>query len=368
MVMARLFFMLTIVLCFASCGGGGQKNATADKPVSDLTKEGIFGQVDSIRQRVYWCVEKFKRLEKGKLQNMVAQDFLKVYNKAGFLVEQTNYNVKDEIVSIRKITYNDKHLPIKEELFKGTELDEYIEYTYNDKNKISKMEKFDKSGAARERTEYTYYKDSNLLMDEDQYNREGNLSVKFVRVYNGVKLIERQKYWGGGSPAQTEYYEYDNLGRLTSSHSDVYKDKVATFEKRTIYSYEDSSANYTERVEYKQNERPVQNTRLFDEFGNVTESIFWTESVFFPASRMVSEKVAVEDADEEEGDEETVEVAEVEVEYAPDEIAWIFQSGDAFTYKYDDKNNWSQKITYKCTDDRDTKTRQFYYERIVSYR
>ena len=357
--MKNLFFIPVACLCLLSCGGSSKKNMAenAKKPLpetNDLKKEGISGQVDSIRQRVYWCLEKFGRMEKGKLQNLSAYDFLKVYDEYGFLVEETHFNAQDEIVSIRRITHNDSYLPVEEVLFKGTEPDGSIEYSYNEKNQKVRMTKFSKDGKVRERTEYIYHDNSDLLMDEDQYNSEGKLSAKYVHLYYNGKLSERQKYWGGGSLAQKEYYSYDENGRLVFVTSDTYANNVATFEKRTDYAYE-SAPDYTYKMETKRNENPIRTFRQYDRFGNITDNMLLTG---IPPKPSADE--ADYDEDAEENDADYAEESEQETDFN-----WVFRSGEAYTYAYDEKNNWTQKITYKYTS-RGEKTRQFYYDRVIT--
>ncbi|MDR0506076.1 MAG: hypothetical protein LBH32_04575 [Dysgonamonadaceae bacterium] len=350
-------------LSFASCSGNSQQKKTDNESTidtavdSDLKKELIAGKVDSIRQRVYWCLEKFGRMEKGKLQNLPVHDFLKVYNKAGFLIEETHYNVNSEVVNSRKITYNADNLPASEELFKGVELSERIVYTYNEKNSLAKKEKFDGYGKSRERTEYSYYNDSYLLMDEDLY-KDGKLSVKYVYIYENSQLTKKHKYWGGGSLAQAESYKYDYDNHLASVFSETYKDKIAKFEKHIEYGEYTRFGEYGIKIEYDANgSQTAKITRTYDDFGNLTS--------YVPAALK-------QVADETDETEVNVEIRGEDIEYEEYEETtpkqeWVSSPGDAYEYTYDDKNNWIQKITYKITENGE-RVRQFYFDRVIYYK
>ncbi|MDR0559594.1 MAG: hypothetical protein LBG92_05450 [Prevotellaceae bacterium] len=371
---------LASCICFTSCGGGSQQKKTDDEPAAvdnDLKKEIVAGKADSIRQRVYWCLEKFGRMEKGKLQNLPVHDFLKVYNKAGFLIEETHYNANNEVVNSRKITYDDANLLLSEEVFKGTELSERIVYTYNDRKNLTKKEKFDKDGNSREWTEYVYYKDSDLLMDEDLY-KDGKLTLKYVRIYEGSTLTKKQKYWGGGSLAQTESYTYDSDSHLSSVLSETYKDKVLSFEKHVEYKDYTPFGEYEIKIEYDGNGCPIAKTvRSFDNFGNLTsttkQELILSSNVPVDSvhAAILSDSAKIAATETQEGENENEDGGEGENEnseaFESWKWEWVSQAGDAYEYTYDEKHNWTQKITYKIKE-KDERVRQFYFERIIYYR
>ena len=172
---ANFLLVLALSLMMVSCGGGSGSSSktagtsgTGEVTTNDLTKERLSGKVKSIRQRVYWALEKFGRIEKGKLQNLRAQDYLREYNEKGFLTEETFFDLRDSVVSARKITYSQPGQIEKEELYDGKKLSSVIRYTYEN-GKLQQKEISDGEGKLKERYAYSYY-DSGWLMDEDKYN------------------------------------------------------------------------------------------------------------------------------------------------------------------------------------------------------
>jgi len=351
-------FAISCVLC-AACGGGGGKNNAAKVEVptgiNDLQKERLSGNVESVRQRVYWALEKFGRMSKGKLQNMSAQDYLKIYDEDGFLTEEIHYDASDKEVSRKKIEYGNKRLVTKEEFYKDATLTESIVYTYNDANQLVKKEKIGSNGQVKEWSQYTYK--NGWLEDEDLFKSDGTLTTKFVHVYKGGQLVERQKYWSGGSLAQKEYYQYNSNGQLEELFAEKYNNKIPSFERRIIYYDYNSWGDNESRIEYdeKGNEK-IKIRDSYDAYGNLLESISTT-------LKLLDTAAATEENDESEDEDEEEE--EVVVQFKE------LQAGNAYTYEYDEQKNWTQKITYKITttgSGEQERTRQFYYDRVITYR
>jgi len=359
--MKKIFFVLAVscVLC-AACGGGGKNNgAKVDVPagISDLQKERLSGNVESVRQRVYWALEKFGRKTMGKLQNMPVQDYLKIYDEDGFLIEEIHYDASDKEVSRKKIEYGDKRLVTKEEFYKDAALIESIVYAYNDEHQLVKKEKIGGDGQVKEWNEYTYK--NGLLEDEDLY-KDGKLTAKFVHVYKDAQLIERQKYWGGGSLAQKEYYYYNAAGQLEELAAEKYNNKIPAFELRHSYSDYNSWGDYGLRVEYDENGDEKVNTRYsYDTYGNLLESLSTSLKLVETAAADKGGESEDKGVDAEENEEDIV------VQFEE------LQTGNAYTYEYDEQKNWTQKITYKINitaRGEQERIRQFYYDRVITYR
>jgi hypothetical protein len=370
-------FMAGIVL--SSCGGGSSPAPdSAEKRETDLQKERIAGDVVSVRQRVYWVSEKFGRLQKGKLQNMPAQDFLKTYED-GFLTEETHYDASDNIVSRRTWTYGKRKVLLGEASFKGAaeRLDSTV-YAYNDGGQLIAKITFDAAGAIKEQRKYTYYP-SGLLMDEDVYQGE-TLSAKWVHLYNEWNLpAEKQQYWGGGSLARKEYYEYNDVEELIDVYTEKYQNKTAVFGGHVAYSgYQyhpfGKAGNYTEKIEYNEDGREKAITYYtYDEQGNQTYyrhlKMAAALETIEPASEEPVEVVAEEASpaeDEEPVAEETEAIVAVEAMPA-DSFVIEEETGQNYRYEYEANNNWIQKITYKYNPNGED-IRQFYYERVITYK
>ncbi|MDR1199908.1 MAG: hypothetical protein LBK94_13020 [Prevotellaceae bacterium] len=369
--MKKLIFITVSCLLLFACGGGKKQNSDSGqsakssgttKANSDLQKERIYGSVDSVRQRVYWCLEKFGRMEKGRLQNLPQYDFLKVFDKDGFLTEEIHYNSEDKIISHRKITYNDAHQPLTEDIFKGDELDEHIVYAYDNKTKLTKKEKFGKDDALKEKVQYIYYTDSGLLQDEDWYKSDGTtLSLKYVHLYENTLLREKQKYWGGGSLAQKEYYMYNDKGNLITYTSEKYQNKTVSFDKQINYSDFNSFGDYYEKINYDNHDNEIaKSTYIYDKYGNLTKYQNLEKKYIEAIEQIDNENINNEETDEDDNDSDD-----------DDDVInsgwWELKSGESYIYEYDSFNNWTQKITYKITSENES-TRQFYYEREYHYR
>ena len=354
---------ITIIVCMAlaSCGGGSGSNnsnsSTNEKvkkmPLTDLQQERLSGKVVSVRQRVYWAVEKFGRIDKGKLQNLPAYDYLKVYDNDGYLLEETHYDVSDKVVSYKKINYNAAHKITIEEMYKESILSERIDYTYDDNNRLVKKEKFDGEGKIKEWMQYTYGK-NNLVQDEDWYKADGALNCKYIHVYdNAQRLTEKQKYWGGGSLAQKEYYYYEDAGsNLKEIASEKYKNKESSFDYRFVYNDYNSFGDYGQKEQYNEDGELIAVTlNVYNDLGHLIGYDIVT-------SKIMNAPTATPTEDD----------AETETDNSPITIAE--HAGQAYEYGYDSSNNWTQKVTYKISgnDDSYKKDRQFYYERIIKYK
>jgi hypothetical protein len=387
--MIKILFTTMVIasLSLVSCGGGGGgkskasaaseegKNAGMGRITSDLEKELIAGKVTSVRQRVYWCLEKFGRLEKGRLQNMPANDFLKEYNSDGFLTEELHYDVNNAVVSMRKFYYDDEKRLESEESYKAEALVERTVYSYDPKGRIIKKETLDKDNKQLSRIEYNY-NDENGECDEDSYNNAGKLASKHVNKYSDGLLVERAKYWGGGTLVNREVYNYDE-DKLVETI--LLKGKEDNFERRTLYS-KYVGKNYTVKSVYNSDEEGVEKTFYeYDKRGNLLAYIYCVrankalDSGETESGDTTSAKVEESSEDEED---DSSEVSET------NPVISFKGTGNIYSYTFDEQNNWIQKVTYKVdtqyegesfdnlsvsTGQSGSDVRQFYYERIYTY-
>ena len=365
----QLFAILAVISLFIiSCGGSNKsvENADTKAKENDLLAEKLSGDVQSVRQRVYWALDKFGRIEKGKLQNMKAHDFLKAYDKDGFLTEETYFDVNDVEQTRRVISYNDDNQRIKEEFYTVGKLTSVTNYSY-EKNLLTEKEILDESGKLKERSSYIYY-DNDLLMDEDRYGANEQLTQKIVHLYDSENLlVEKQYYWGGGTPYKRERFFYDSRGNVASIYNDKYDKKEPIFDGNIEFLDYNAFRNYLTKNVYDKNEEMFEiNDYVYDQCGNLTY-----RSLKKLNKRTIEYEEVIETADFSYGEEDDY-IAENN-DYASENIVretiteWVFNSGEAYEYAYDEQNNWTRKITYKI-DDKENKTRQFYYERIIEYR
>lgn len=374
--------IITLALLTAACGGSGTsgvaKNETAK--ANDLTKDRLNGKVKSVRQRVYWALEKFGRIEKGKLQSRKNQDYLREYNPDGFLTEETFFDAQDSVISRRSLTYDEGGLLAQEEFFdRAGKLSSSIRYTYENE-KLQQKEMLDAAGKLKERYAYTYY-DTGWLMDEDRYNANNQLSQKMVCEYdvhqyvNGKTVVdepfltEKQYYWGGGTLYKKEFMEYytkEGPGRndLVTLTTMRYEKKEPIFDGSETYANYNQWGDYQHReIVNKQHEKAEVYEYTYDSFGNLTS---YSVSKYVPYKAPEVIPAAEDDAENEEEaetEELTDNVPEVE---SDDSRNWVPGIGALYEYAYDEKNNWTRKITYEVKPAVEP-ARQFYYEREVSY-
>ncbi len=357
--------LLSAVIALSSCGGSKTKpefssssNEGTFDAAANFQKSGLQGNVISVRQRVYWALEKFGRMEKGKLQNMPYEDFLKVYNEYGLLVEETHFDAKDSIVSRQVNTYDKTQLK-KEEFFNTKKCTAIIEYSYEG-NLLKQKDIQDGDGKLKERYIYSYYEGTKLVQDEDKYNSAGKLVQKIVHVYDGEQISEKQYYTGSGYPFKKEYYAYSADERTNISTISYYKyeNKEEVYDGKTEYSDYNSFGKYKMKVVYDKTDQQLEITQYsYDDQGNIIESTI-SKPKKIEASLTVSEAESVgKEVDESES---STEISE--------EQEWLMSSGATYEYSYDDLFNWIQKITYKIDEATGKKNRQFYYERIIEYR
>ncbi|MDR3236768.1 MAG: hypothetical protein LBT48_08630 [Prevotellaceae bacterium] len=363
-------------LMAASCGTA-VTTETPEAKISrnDLSKERLNGNVKTIRQRVYWSQEKFGRIEKGRPQKLKSQDYLKEYDEDGFLAEETFFDLRDSVISRRKITYDKPGQIVKEEVYDGLKLSSVVNYTYENET-LQQKETTDGEGKLKERYVYVYY-ESGLLMDEDKYNADNKLSQKTVRTYDDYNTLkEKQYYWGGGSLYKKEslqyYGESDQDAVLASVTTVKYENKKPIFDGHVAYDRYNQFGDYQQRTVFDKADIPTEvHEYSYDQFGNLTEYIV--------RKIVIHETVKTEETEDSEADEsdDTVDVVETiaETEVNDDELSntgseWDYGTGDFYEYSFDEKNNWTRKITYKLTNVTDVakeSARQFYYDRTITY-
>ena len=374
-----LCFVIAGSLLLASCGGGSKKqDDTPQTPDNDLKKERIAGGVDSVRQRVYWAVERFGRIEKSRLQNLPQHDFLKVFDEHGFLIEEFFYNAQNVEVNSRKITYTETFLPRTERIYRSGKLADKIVYTYDDDGRLSRKETFDANDKLKEKVEYVFL--SETEMDENIYRADGTLGVKNKHLYdrNG-RLMEKQKWWGWNVLSEKETYAYDRSGKLMAIALERFRN--AELNSRTLFEEFTEFGDYTSKLDFDKDDHQIGKTSYtYDGLGNLTKVIPHTrtvERVMVTAMALsMSEKGGLEEGDEEDYEDNTWGAAEEAwesddantdsyVEYALTE--WRHGVGYTYDYQFDGLNNWVSKVTYKV-EGPDKITRQFFYERVYSYR
>jgi hypothetical protein len=391
----RLFITLFIAVnLFASCGGGSsnkskestkseeQKSGETVKPTNDLQKELIAGRLVSVRQRVYWCLEKFGRLEKGRLQNMPASDYLKVFDEHGFLTEEVHYGANDKIVNMRKLTYTENYLLETEEIYNGENLVTRTVNAYDEKLRISKKETFDNAGKVKSKIEYNYNDEKNES-DEDNYDSAGKLVSKYVNKYSKELTVERAKYWGGGTLALKEFYNYE-AGKLVETV--FFKGREETFDKRIIYG-DYAGNNYRIKTVYNSDEAAAEKTFYsYDKTGNLLSYVTYVNSATkkkpdntdAPDTIIESEEIENENTENENTENEGTE------NLIQEENILLFKgTGNIYSYSFDEQGNWIQKISYKIdrsfeaesfdklngsTNLSEGAVRQFYYERSYTYK
>jgi hypothetical protein len=359
-----------------SCGGGGKdaksSGNTQEGKINDLSKERLNGKVKTIRQRVYWAQEKFGRIEKGKLQKVRAQDYLKEYDKSGFLTEETYFDLRDSVISSHKITYGDEPGQItKEEFYDANKPTSTVTYTYEG-DELKQKEITDVAGKQKERYAYTYY-DNGLLMDEDKYNAANQLVQKIVFQYNASKLpTEKQYYWGGGAPYRKEELKYDTNNNLCAVVTYKYVEKEPVFDGSVSYLQYNGTGNYQEKEIYNNEEIKTEiNEYTYDQYGNLTEYSI-SKFIVNKINEVLEVVENAETAGNEATDGETETVVETVVETVETAVEtdspgeWAQGTGALYEYVYDENNNWTREITYK-TEPIAKPVRQFYYERIFVY-
>lgn len=359
---------VAVALAVASCGGSPTLQSSSGQ-ANDLTNDHLQGEVKSVRQRVFWALEKFGRMDKGKRQNLKSQDYLRLYDDKGFLVEETFFDARDSVLTRRTLTYDKPGQLIKEELYGGSKRLSSVRYTYAN-GKLQQKETLDADGKQKERTTYVYY-DTGLPMDEDKYNADNQLSQKIVCVYDGQnRLTEKQYYWGGGSPYKKEVLEYAGDGEFADVliTTSKYQNKEPVTEKKQTCSYTAQGYDKLRTTYSLEEEIAVEYSEYdYDSYGNLT----WWEVRKQKAAKAkenataAEEKATEEETDSADADSAELEDADVDSSLYSEEAAQWTASGMSYEYAYDEKNNWTQKITYK--NENGEKKRQFYYERIVEY-
>ncbi len=360
--------LITLVAGSISCGSGNDNKTTlSDTEIAaNLKKYGIKGKVKTIRQRVYWTSEKFGRIEKGKRQNMAAQDFLQVFNENGQLIEEIHYDAKDTEVS-RKVNTYDKSLLAKEEYYNSGKLQSIIVYTYGG-NLIKQKDIQDGNGKLKERYAYSYT-DLQMIQDEDKYNAAEKLVQKIVHTYEGKLLTEQQYYTGGGTLFRRKTFSYDDNSQLISQVTYKYQNKAESFESRTTFGDYNSFGKYQVKTTYNEQDQVTEEVKYaYDMNENLVSQTVSKPLPEVAAAVPASADNVDESYNSENENSNNVAADEPESTESIYEREWEIGSGSVFEYGYDTVQNWTKKVTYKLEEKTGNRVRQLYFERVIEYR
>jgi|ERR1035437_912855 YD repeat-containing protein len=240
--------LLIVALFFYSCS-----QVKNNQIKNDLTKDKIKGQVLSITETEYEAIDRFGKIEKGRL---ISKSITK-YDNYGNELENNIYNEKSELTNKTIYKYNESDKKIEEH---------DIDYkTVKESNQSSfKFFKYDNKG--------------NLIQDSTVFSFPSELGSKFIRTtytfdnngneieqigYSGMDLYDKRinKYDDNNNLIENAYYVGDSL-------------------QLKVFSKYDSNGNEIENNVYNSDGiRLLHKTNFkYDDKGNIREQNGYNEA------------------------------------------------------------------------------------------
>ena len=208
---------------------------------NDLFREGLKGNVLSIRVIKYDAIEKNGVIEKGVVRFSYCTLYTKngekiettwydsigqlyaiekyTYNNNGNMIEKGWYDSKEIVTNRKELIYDNKGNKITENLYNSeNELTDIYQYTYNLKENLIEYTHIYDEGKGY-KYKYTHNNNGNII-EENVYDLEGKLVNKLKYVYNANGNIIKEVSYNWAQKLEYLYkYTYDAYGNEIESDS-----------------------------------------------------------------------------------------------------------------------------------------------------
>lgn len=250
-----------MVFAFVSCGGNDDNNG---KTETDLKILNFLGKVKSVKESSYKAIEKFGKIEKGKLTHSFQSNYFKKFNEQGNITYEELYDEDGNIDSKKTYKYD-----VNNNIIEYVSLDSdgtsnlVLKYSYDNignmiesnrrgkgafKNDFKKIYSYNNEGKVIEESGIgndgiTYmnklkYEGENLI-EINHYKSDGSLQYRGIINYdNNSNVIEKIKYNANGDIDSKEIFDYDNNSNLVNSQN---YDSDGKLERESNYKYDDNN-------------------------------------------------------------------------------------------------------------------------------
>ena len=269
------------------------------KEKSDLEKEGLSGEVKSVRQIIYDAVLEDGKIVKGYVRDGGLDDYKRVYDANGNKIEETIFVDKDEIQERYTYTYNAFNQITESTNYDGAgRLKTKTSFGYNKNQDLVKIYEVGSDGNQNTSTVFNY--DNGKRTEELVYDYTNQLEYKLVFTYKDGKKAEEARYDHNNEIVEKTFYTYDTKGNLVEEK----KYEGEELLDKLVYAY-DSKGRKTLYERYEgDGTLGFKSTYEYDEKGNLIKEQYYTTPD------------------------------------TPD-----FSTG--YTYTYDEKGNWITKIEFE---------------------
>lgn len=290
---------LGILLYFVSCSTGNQKE-------NSLKSLKLNGSVKSISESSFEAIEKFGEIQ--KLSNVPQYEVYKtIFDKDGYATESSTFNGNGILL--------------------GKSINKY------DKNRnIVEATSYYGNGIISQKSLMKY--DNNKIIEDNGYDKDGNLEYKHVYSYNT-----------SGLKTEFKYYNKDNILQSTTTYK---YDKNGFMSEQSIHNALDGKQDY--RITYLNSDKG--DWLEYNEFG---WNGFQTKNFSY---KYDNDRNKIEEINLEQKENEPDRTSNIMRKYKYDkngneiEYQWLDLNGTqrgTFTYKYefDLKDNWTKKIEFE---------------------
>jgi len=165
-----------------SCGGKEVYN--------DLKQQNLQGEIKQVRMSSYSVIEKFNQVEK-KARTSERENTLTIFNNKGNQVEKTFFSTTDKAMRNYVYRYDTKGNRALVNECQGAFLQKEIRF-YNDKQLLLEEEIYNKKGEL-EQKQINTYNDRDLCTETNIYNSDGELNLKYSYAYDDKREYVRGK-------------------------------------------------------------------------------------------------------------------------------------------------------------------------------
>lgn len=283
----------------------------------NLNDINIKGEVESVKTTTWSAQQEKGVIKKGKPRyGGWSHGQLDHFNKSGILIKTEGYGVDNDL--LRKYSYlidKDGKLIEEEVIFYDEYVVNPIIYHYDKKNK---------------------------LIERIEYDSNKNIRTRDIYVYDNNGIISETTRCIFGPPCSYSIYEINEV-----ENSVLIKSLIRNSSELVKY---DSSGNWIEKSDYKNGMMSFQIQRAFDVKGNLTQrAAYYSDS---KRKRLDIKFNFIYD----QNDNITKEIV---IRFNENGVKSYDEKG--FTYKYDLKGNWIERIEYENNLPKEIQLRELNY-------
>jgi len=309
-------FILTIV-CFVTTLSLAQNSFIDNDYTFNLNDYNIKGEVESIKRTTWSAQQEEGVIKKGRPRyggwSVVKLDY---FNKSGILIKEEGYGVDNDL--LRKYSYliNKDGKLIEEEI------------VYYDENVVIPV--------------IYHYDKKNKLIERIRYDPDKDIRRRDIYVYDNNGIISETIGCNSSPPCYYSIYEINEV-----ENSVLIKSLERNSSELLKY---DTSGNWIEKSDYENGVMSHQIQRAFDVKGNLTErAAYYSDgkrkrlTVKFNFTYDQNDNIT----------------KEIEIRFNENGVRSYDEK--SFTYKYDLKGNWVERIEYENNLPKEIQLRELNY-------